>query len=102
MGKHPADDIAAVDIDDDVEGIVGPLFRPEELRDVPRPDLVRCIGHELRLGVRRMPELVSTLPHLLVGVEDPVHRADRAVVFSLVQERGVGLRRGFVGKRHAV
>jgi hypothetical protein len=42
------------------------------------------------------------LPQLLVGVKDPVHRADRAVECFLVQERGVGLRRGFVCERHAV
>ena len=102
MGEHPADDISAVDVDDDVEVEIGPFLGPEELRDVPRPDLIRGRGLELRLGVCRMSELVATLPHLLVGVEDPVHRAGRAVVFPLVQKRGVGLRRGFIRKWRAV
>ncbi len=67
MGKHPGDHIAAVDVDDDLGGIVGPLVRPEELHDVPRTDLVRCGGHELRLGERRMSERISTFPHSLLA-----------------------------------
>jgi hypothetical protein len=37
MGHHPTDDVPAEDVKHDVEVEVGPLRRPEELRDVPAP-----------------------------------------------------------------
>ena len=47
VGEHPPHDVSAVDVEDHVEVVVGPLGRSQELRDVPGPDLVRsrgCLG----------------------------------------------------------
>ncbi len=52
VGDHPADDVAAVDIEDvDIEDdvqivvvVVGPLGWPEQLGDVPAPDLLGRLG----------------------------------------------------------
>jgi hypothetical protein len=40
MGHHPSHHVPAEDIDDHVEIIVRPLYRPLEFRDVPRPELI--------------------------------------------------------------
>ena len=40
VGDPPADDVAAEDVDDDVEIEVGPFGRAHQLGDVPGPDLV--------------------------------------------------------------
>ena len=61
LGDHPADDVAAEDVEDHVEVEAGPLGRPLELGDVPRPDLVGRDGQQLGLGVGRMGELVAPL-----------------------------------------
>ena len=34
---HPAHDVAAVDVHDDVEVVIAPLLRPEQPRDIPGP-----------------------------------------------------------------
>ena len=44
-----------------------------------------------------MPQLPPALLDLVVRLEDPVHRADRADVLALIEERGVHL-----GRRHRV
>jgi hypothetical protein len=64
---HPADDVAAEDVEDYVEVEVGPLRRAGELGDVPGPDLVRSRGEELGLLVLGVPELVAALAQLRVG-----------------------------------
>src|SRR5437773_6258647 len=40
MGHHPADHVPAEDVEHDVEIEVGPLRRPQQLRNVPAPQLV--------------------------------------------------------------
>ena len=40
VGDHPTDDVAAEDIQDDVEVVGGPLHRAAQLGDVPTPQLV--------------------------------------------------------------
>ncbi len=35
QGDHPADDVAAEDVQDDVQIVIGPRGRPLELGDVP-------------------------------------------------------------------
>ena len=101
-GHHPADDVAAEDVENDVEVEVGPLGRPEQFGDVPRPDLVGAGGQELGFRVTGMAQLVAPLAHLAVGFEDAVHGAHRAEVDALVEERGVDLARGFVDETGAV
>ena len=85
-----------------VEVKVGPLDRAAQLRYVPRPNLVRRFRHELRLLIVRMPQLVPALTHLSVLRQNPVHRADRTVVDSLVQKRGPHLGRRLVDEPFAM
>ena len=54
---HPAHDVAAVDVHDDVEVVIAPLLRPEQPRDIPG-HLVRRRGHQLGLLVLGMGALV--------------------------------------------
>ena len=41
---HPADDIAAEDVQDDVEVEIAPFGWPHQFGDVPRPDMIRSGG----------------------------------------------------------
>ena len=47
-GDHPADHVAAEDVEDHVQVEVGPLRRAAQLGDVPRPHLVRRGRDQLR------------------------------------------------------
>jgi len=76
--------------------IVGPFGRPEQLGDVPRPDLIRSSGQQLWLLVVGMLQLIAALTDFMVIVQDAVHRANRAVVRSFVQQGRVDRRRRFV------
>jgi hypothetical protein len=67
VGDHPADDVAAEDVEDDVQVQVGPLRRAKQLRDVPAPHLVRRRGEKLRLLVGRVPQLIAPLSDLGVS-----------------------------------
>ena len=49
LGDHPAHDVTAEEVDQDVEVEVRPALWPEQARDVPRPGLVRGGGHQLGL-----------------------------------------------------
>jgi len=51
MRDHPTHHIAAEDVQDHVEVEVGPLSRPEQLSDIPGPDLVGGGSKQLRLAV---------------------------------------------------
>jgi hypothetical protein len=51
MGHHPADHVPAEHVEHDVEVEVGPLRRPEPLRDIPTPQLVGPAGQQLRGGI---------------------------------------------------
>src|ERR1039458_8841680 len=100
---RPADDVPAEHVEDHVQVVVGPLRWALQLRHVPAPQLIRSLGQQLRLRVRRVGELSAPVPHpTVVGGEDPVHRADRAQVGALVQQRRVGLLGGGVNEPLAV
>ncbi len=99
VGEHPAHDAPAVDVEDDVEVVVGPLGRPQQLRDVPCPDLIGSSSRQLWLGIRGMPEPVAALADLLIGLEDAMHRVDGAEIGAPVQQCCVGFSWSLVGER---
>ena len=101
-GQHPSHDVAAVDVEDHVEVVVGPLRRSEQLRDVPRPDLIGSRGHQLRFGIRGMSELVASFADSHVGVEDTVHRSDGTEICAMIQQFRVGFGWCLVGERLTV
>ena len=76
---HPADDVAAEDIEDDVEVVAHPGVRAFELGYIPAPHLVRG-GEQFRLGIHRMDALAAPLAALVLGGEQPMQGADRAVI----------------------
>ena len=91
---HPAGDVAAEDIEDDVQIEVGPLDRTPQLGDVPAPKLVGRGGQQLRLLVSRMNELIAALARFSLLFQDAVHGAGRAEVLAFVQQGGLhGCRR---------
>lgn len=75
VGHGPADGVAVEDVQDHVEVEVGPLGRPVQLRDVPRPELVGGRRQQLRDGMVRVAELVTSFSVLPVlgqnAVEGP-------------------------------
>ena len=94
--QHPANHVAREDIEDDVEVVIGPLDGAAKLGDIPRPNLVGRFGQQLRLGVIRMAPLIPALSDLVVRLQNPIHRANRAEVDSLVQQRRPDLGRRLV------
>src|SRR5664280_3787607 len=64
-GQHPANRVAAEDVQDDVEVVVGPLLGSVQLGDVPRPDLVLSGGDELGLLVGGMGGLAPAFTDLV-------------------------------------
>ena len=64
MRHHPADDVAAEDVEHHVEVVVGPLRRAQELGDVPAPDLVGAQWRAAPASVRGVAQLVAPLAHL--------------------------------------
>jgi len=101
LRQHPPHDVPAVDLEDDVGVVVGPLGQPQQHRDVRRPGRVGGRGHPLRLGIGGMTELVTTLADLLIGLEDTVHRADGTEGRALIPKFRVGFIGSLVGKRLA-
>ena len=93
VGDHPADRVAAEDVEHDVEVEVRPLGRPQQLGDVPGPGLVRRRGHQFGLGVLGMLTLIAPLADRLIGGQDPIHRPLRAQVVAFVEQRRHDLRR---------
>jgi hypothetical protein len=102
MGHHPADDVPTEDVEHDVQVEVGPLGRPEEIGDVPAPQLVRPAGEELGGNIAGMSKLVPPLPNLLVGRQEAVHRPLRAEVPPLVEEGRVDCRGGDIHEARLV
>ncbi len=98
MRDHPPHDVPAEDVQDHVEIEVRPLGRPEQLGDVPAPQLVRRGGQQLGLLVRRMDQLIAPLARFPRLGEHPVHRPGGAQVGALVQQRGLHRGRGAVAK----
>src|SRR5438552_3776124 len=90
---HPAHDVATEQIQDHVEIEVGPLRRPEQLGDIPAPDLIRSGGQELGSRIRRVAQLIAPLPHLVILLQDPVHRPLRAEVALGIEKLRVDLPR---------
>src|SRR5713226_4897193 len=99
---HPADDVAAEDVEDHVQMEVGPLDRALEFRDVPGPDLVGCGGEELGLLIVGVSQNVASFADLMIGGEDAVHRPRGAHVDARVEQRGMDLGRGLISERFGI
>ena len=99
-GDHPADHVAAEDVQNDIEVAVRPLHGAQEFRDVPRPHLIRGGRQEFRLLIGRVAELVPALLDLRLRIEDAVEGSDGTVVAAFIEQGGVD--RGWGGIDEAV
>src|SRR6185295_7426039 len=68
LGEHPGHDVAAEDVEHDVEVVVQPFVGPPELGDIPGPDAIGGGGQKLGLAVGGMTQLVAALAARLVGI----------------------------------
>lgn len=75
VSNHPADDVAAKDVEHHVEIEVVPLLWPQQLRYIPTPHLVGGGGKELGLGVVAVSCDRATLASFAVCLEKTIHRA---------------------------
>src|ERR1700712_4153672 len=94
IGDTPADDAAAEDVEGDIQVEIRPFGRSHQFRYIPRPDLVRGFGQQLRLLVDGMAELVAAFADLTVFGQDAIQGADRAKINAFVQQGGIDLRGG--------
>ena len=95
-GQHPARHVAAEDVDDGVEVVVGPLLRAVEFGDVPAVHRVGCGGHQFGFHPGRVCGVASAVTHLVVLVQHPVHGRDRSEIGPFVKEFGVDGGRGLI------
>jgi hypothetical protein len=82
---HPADHVAAEDIDDHVAVEVSPLGWPLELGDVPGPQLIGTGGQPFGLGVLGVTPHVASFAPFVLGGEDAVEGPHRARILALVE-----------------
>ena len=65
--NQPAYDVAAKNVQDDVQVKASPFGWPLELGDVSRPDLVGCQGQQLWFGIGRVAALAPALGAAVTG-----------------------------------
>jgi hypothetical protein len=77
VSDHPADNVAAKDVYDYVKVKIGPLDRPLEFGDIPRPNLIGGSGQQFGLGIVGTLNMLSTFFDFAVLLyENPIHRTD--------------------------
>jgi hypothetical protein len=86
---HPPDHIAAEDVENHVEVVVGPFDGAKKLGGISGPDLIGARGQELRFLVRGMTQLIAPFLDLAMLIENPVHGADRAQVTTFIEKGGI-------------
>jgi hypothetical protein len=98
----PANHPAAENIQDHVKKEIGPFRRPHQFGDVPRPDLVGHFGQQFRLLVDGMTQLPTPFANFAMLAQQPIHRADRAMIDAVIQQRGVDFRGGLIREARRV
>ena len=87
MGHHPADHITAEDVQDDVEVKIGPLYRPFEFCDIPRPYLVRFARKQFGFFIDGPADLPAALFDVAVlGFENPIHGSNGTVIPPFIEQ----------------
>jgi hypothetical protein len=71
-----------------VEVEIGPLRRPHQFGDVPRPDLVGLF-QQFGFLVNGMTQLPAPLVNFAMLVQQPILRADQAMRNAVIQRCGV-------------
>src|SRR5437868_6623610 len=86
LGDHPADDVAAENIEQVIEVVCLPFSRPFELGDVPRPHFARPARQQLRSCIDGMNALTTSLANLALRSQQPIHGANRAVITAFIEQ----------------
>ena len=94
----PAHDPSAVNVEDDIKIEVAPLRRSHQFGDVPRPDFVWTFRQKFRFLINRVAQLPAAFADLALAIEDPVHRSDRAVINTLVEQGRINLGWRLIGE----
>src|SRR5579872_3704629 len=89
--KHPAHDVAAIDVQDHIEIVMLASERSFQVGDVPTPDMIGRTGLQLGLVIDRMPTLSAPLPDRFVLGQKPVHRAKGAQIDVFFEQLSVHL-----------
>src|SRR5260370_29293312 len=75
ISDHPAGNVAAEHVQDHVEIKIVPFCWSEQLADVPAPELIGSVGHQFRLLVGRMNQLIATFAVLATLLHSALHRS---------------------------
>ena len=86
---HPADDVAAEDVENDVEVKVGPLGGTAQFGDVPTPQPIGRGGQQLRFLVLGMSELIAAFARCAVLFQNPIHGSRRAKILAFIEQSGL-------------
>ena len=101
-GEHPSHHIAAIQIEHHVQAQKRAFGPSRQFGDVPAPHHVGRIGHKPWHGVVGLGALHAALARFARCTEQPMHRTQRAHIASLIEQLGVDLRRGLIGKARLV
>jgi hypothetical protein len=86
IGDAPADHPAAENVQDHVEIEIGPLCRPHQFGDVPRPDLVGLFGQQFGFLVDGMTQLPTPLANFaMLAQQLPVRLAVNSLSKMCIQ-----------------
>src|SRR5665647_252928 len=96
--NQPAYDVAAEDVQDDVEVKASPFGRALELGDIPRPYLVGREGQQFGFGIGRVAALAAALGAAGIGSQQTVHGAHRTQVTAFIEQGGMYCRWSGVSK----
>src|SRR5450756_492367 len=94
----PLNDFTGVDVDDDVQQVPYSAGGSFHFRDIPRPYLIRAVGHQLGFLLRRVSRLGAAAAGLAALAQQPVHAGLRAQVGAAVQQDHVNLAGRLVGE----
>ncbi len=89
QGHHPADDVTAEDVEDDVEVKIGPLGGAAQLGNVPTPKLIGRSGQQFRFLLLRMDEMIAALARCAIFFQDAIHSPNRAKIPAFIEQRGM-------------
>ncbi len=99
---HPGQGVAAVEVQDDVQGQIRTTPGGRQLGDVPGPNLVGGSGHQARDGMVLGGALCAPFPGGLIGTQQAMQRAQRGRCLAVLQQIGMDFRRGLITVGRAV
>jgi hypothetical protein len=96
LGHHPGHDVAAEEVEDDVEVEENAADQSRKLADIPRPDLVWRRGNQPRNRVFSALPVVASVPQFTTLAKDAIHRSNRAEEAAFLEQRRIDLARRLV------